>query len=231
VAALGVALVGLLGQSGSTTGRSSSASQSSRRTSAHHRVRHAKATRVTSAGTSTPAASTTATALSPTTSAQTSPQSADSLQQQGHQDLVNGDYPAAIAADRQALSAAKPSDLTYAYALYDLGDALLRSGNPQAAIPVLEQRLKIPNQTAVVQQTLDQARRAAGVAAPSSAAPPRSSGPGAGHDHGRTARAARGSHPVRPRSRAVAGTELRRGRRARESPDVRRRNRLDRVAP
>ena len=60
------------------------------------------------------------------------------------------------------MAAASPSSLTYAYALYDLGVELLKSGNPQAAIPVLRQRLQIPNQTATVQATLDQALRAAG---------------------------------------------------------------------
>ena len=39
-----------------------------------------------------------------------------------------------------------------------------RSGNPQAAIPVLEQRLRIPNQTATVQALLNQALKAAGQA-------------------------------------------------------------------
>jgi hypothetical protein len=100
------------------------------------------------------------------------------------------------------LNSADPSSLTYAYALYDLGRALMLSGDPKDAVPLLEQRLKIPNQTSVVQQTLDQAKRAAGIA-PASAAPTTStpaptggapktqgkpSGPpghSPGHDHGR----------------------------------------------
>ena len=46
-------------------------------------------------------------------------------------------YPAAISTLHKALAAASPGSLTYAYALYDLGVALLQSGNPQAAVPVL----------------------------------------------------------------------------------------------
>jgi serine/threonine protein kinase len=185
VAALGVALVGLLGNSGSTAGHAASAaSHTSRRGSTHHRARHAKATPATNPTVSTAAATTTASASSSTTSAQTPAGSAASLQQQGHQDLVNGNYAAAIAANRQALSASNPADLTYAYALYDLGDALMRSGNPQAAIPVLEQRLKIPNQTAVVQQTLDQARRAAGVTTPTASAQAGTPTPARDRGHG-----------------------------------------------
>ena len=80
--------------------------------------------------------------------------------------MLAGAYPAAIATLQRALREAAPGSLTYAYALYDLGRSLLLSGDPKAAIPVLEQRLKIPNQTGLVRQTLDQALRAAGEASP-----------------------------------------------------------------
>ena len=117
--------------------------------------------------------------------------SAVSLQLLGYHLRLAGNYPAAIAADRRALAAANPSTLTYAFALYDLGVSLLRSGNPQAAIPYLEQRLKYNDQTATVQATLNQALQAAGGApagggapvAPGAAAPP---GLAKGHDkHGK----------------------------------------------
>lgn len=52
-------------------------------------------------------------------------------------------------------------DLTYAYALYNLGRSLRLAGRPGDAIPVLERRLRIPNQQAVVKRELEQARRAA----------------------------------------------------------------------
>ena len=58
--------------------------------------------------------------------------------------------------------------------------ALLKSGNPAAAVPILEQRLKIPNQTPVVQQTLDEALQASGQAP----APGKGDAKAKGHDHG-----------------------------------------------
>ena len=54
------------------------------------------------------------------------------------------------------------TDINYAYALYNLGHALRLAGQPEAAIPILERRLEIPNQTATVQKELDAARAAAG---------------------------------------------------------------------
>jgi hypothetical protein len=67
--------------------------------------------------------------------------------------------------------------LLHAYALFDLGRSLRLSGDPQAAIPILEQRLQYPNQTAVVQVELKLAEQAAGVV-------PAGGGPGKGHGHG-----------------------------------------------
>jgi serine/threonine protein kinase len=108
-----------------------------------------------------PQSTTTASAASSTS---TTPTSASGLQLEGHQQMLDGSYPAAVATLRQALGASAPGSLTYAYALYDLGRSLLLSGNPQAAVPVLEQRLKIPNQTPVVQALLNQALQASGQA-------------------------------------------------------------------
>jgi predicted Ser/Thr protein kinase len=53
-------------------------------------------------------------------------------------------------------------DLDYAYALFNLGNALRLSGRAEEAIPVLERRLAIPNQTAVVREELEAAEREAG---------------------------------------------------------------------
>lgn len=78
--------------------------------------------------------------------------------------MLAGSYPGAIETLHHALAAAPAGSLTYAYALYDLGRSLLLSGDPKAAVPVLEQRLKFPDQTPVVQQLLDQALRASGSA-------------------------------------------------------------------
>ena len=83
---------------------------------------------------------------------------------------------------RQAVSASDPSSLTYAYALYDLGRSLVLGGDPGGAIPVLQQRLKIPNQTGVVRQMLNQALQAAGQAPEPS--PTQTTPPAPGGDHG-----------------------------------------------
>ena len=53
------------------------------------------------------------------------------------------------------------TDLNYAYALFNLGNALRLAGRPEEAIPILEQRLQIPNQTATVRRELELARRQA----------------------------------------------------------------------
>jgi eukaryotic-like serine/threonine-protein kinase len=50
-------------------------------------------------------------------------------------------------------------DLNYAYALYNLGVSLNRSGRAAEAIPYLEQRLTWSNQRGVVKKELDLARQ------------------------------------------------------------------------
>src|SRR5829696_935704 len=54
------------------------------------------------------------------------------------------------------------SDINYAYALYNLGNALRLSGHPEEAIPVLERRLEIPDQRSTVEAELARAREDAG---------------------------------------------------------------------
>jgi tetratricopeptide (TPR) repeat protein len=111
--------------------------------------------------------------------------------------MESGQYAQALPVLRQAVQTADPSGLTYAYALYDLGRTLRLAGDPQAAIPILEQRLKIPNQPGVVAYELSLARQQAGQApqAPGPGpgqnsqgdtvppAPPPGHGPGHGHGH------------------------------------------------
>jgi hypothetical protein len=53
------------------------------------------------------------------------------------------------------------TDLTYAYALYNLGRSLRLAGRPDEAIPLLERRLRFDNQREVVARELRAARRAA----------------------------------------------------------------------
>jgi tetratricopeptide (TPR) repeat protein len=85
---------------------------------------------------------------------------ADTLEAKGHQLMLAGAYSAAIPTLRRAVSVAPPESLTYGFALYDLGRSLVLSGNPKAAVPILERRLLIPNQTEVVQAMLQLALRA-----------------------------------------------------------------------
>ena len=54
------------------------------------------------------------------------------------------------------------SDLNFAYTLFNLGHALNAGGRPGDAVPVLEERLKNPNQRATVQAELDTAKGDAG---------------------------------------------------------------------
>ena len=131
---------------------------------------HPKRTTPTTTRT-TPAASTSTAAVAPV------PQSPTSLDAQGHEMMVQGNYTGAISAMRQVLASTPSNSLLHAYALYDLGRSLRLAGDPQAAIPILEQRLQYPNQTAVVQVELKLAERAAGIA-------PAGGGPGNGHGHG-----------------------------------------------
>jgi eukaryotic-like serine/threonine-protein kinase len=86
-----------------------------------------------------------------------------SLNQEGFEMIQAGRYEEAIPVLEEAIRAFPPGtdDLNYAYALFNLGNALRLSGRPEEAIPVLERRLEIPNQTEVVRSELAAARRAA----------------------------------------------------------------------
>jgi tetratricopeptide (TPR) repeat protein len=77
--------------------------------------------------------------------------------------MRQGRFGEAVPVLRRAVAAypAGSTDLEYAYALFNLGSALFRSGDAEAAIPVLERRLRIPNQTDTVARELKDARKAA----------------------------------------------------------------------
>jgi eukaryotic-like serine/threonine-protein kinase len=97
------------------------------------------------------------------------------LNDQGFALIQQGRYDEAIPILQRAVEELAPiGDLTYAYALFNLGNALRLAGRPEEAIPILEQRLEIPNQTDVVQRELAAALAAAGVTD--------SSGPGSGNE-------------------------------------------------
>ena len=85
------------------------------------------------------------------------------LNDQGYSLIQEGRYSEAVPVLRRAVAAFPDgtTDITYAYALYNLGHALRMAGRPDEAIPILEQRLEIPDQTATVQKELAAARAAA----------------------------------------------------------------------
>lgn len=112
--------------------------------------------------------------------------SATALEAQGHSLMLAGDYRNAIPVLRQAVAAADPNSLTYAYALYDLGHSLRMAGDPRGAVPILLRRLQIPNQTSVVQTELALALKSIGQPPPPPAGPghPPDGGQGGGGGQG-----------------------------------------------
>ena len=114
--------------------------------------------------------------------ATTPPPTADTLEARGHQLMLDGNYGAALSVLKQAVDAASPDSLTYAYALYDYGRTLLLAGDPKAAVSVLYQRLQIPNQTEAVREELQLALVALGHNSQSGGAG--AAPPGHVHHHG-----------------------------------------------
>jgi serine/threonine-protein kinase len=88
------------------------------------------------------------------------------LNAQGKSLSDSGDYKGAIATLEEAARAfpagtTAAGDIQYAYTLFNLGHALVQAGRPADAVPVLEERMKNPDQRATVQAELDAARQAA----------------------------------------------------------------------
>ena len=94
----------------------------------------------------------------------TDPSLGAALNEEGFALIQAGEYEAAVPVLEEAVAAFPEGteDLDYAYALFNLGNALRLSGRPEDAIPVLEQRLEIPNQTATVQEELEAAEAETG---------------------------------------------------------------------
>ena len=159
----GIAAVAIAGTMGGGGHPAQSAASVQRQSSAA--VHAANATHAAKKPAAAPKPKTTQTTQTVTASpaaATTPPPTADTLEARGHQLMDAGNYTAAIAALKQALQAADPGSLTYAYALFDLGRSLRLAGDPRAAVNVLYQRLQIPNQTGVVRQELQLALEALG---------------------------------------------------------------------
>jgi eukaryotic-like serine/threonine-protein kinase len=105
------------------------------------------------------------------------------LNDQGFALIQQGGYEEAIPLLERAVDALEGSgDITYAYALFNLGNALRLAGRPDEAIPILEARLEIPNQTGVVRKELEQAREDAGLDKDSRGMGPGKKGKAKGHD-------------------------------------------------
>jgi serine/threonine-protein kinase len=84
----------------------------------------------------------------------------EELNGQGFELIQQGAYEEAIPLLEQAVAGLEGSgDITYAYALYNLGNALRLAGRPEEAIPILRQRLEIPNQQGTVQAELKRAEK------------------------------------------------------------------------
>jgi tetratricopeptide (TPR) repeat protein len=84
------------------------------------------------------------------------------LNQQGFSLMSAGDYDGAIPVLRRAVDAfgSQTSDIYYAYALFNLGKSLRLAGHPDQAVPLLRERMRIPNQTGIVRRELEAARAA-----------------------------------------------------------------------
>ena len=94
----------------------------------------------------------------------TDPARAGALNAEGFELIQAGSYEEAVPILEESVRSfpAGTEETEYAYALFNLGDALRLSGRPEEAIPVLEQRLLIPDQTEVVQRELEAARSESG---------------------------------------------------------------------
>jgi serine/threonine-protein kinase len=172
-AGVAIAIAGTIGSGGSSGTHSAPAGtqrEASAATLSHKppapRPKQQTTTHTASTVTATPAAATTPAPL------------AETLEARGHQLMVDGNYSAAVPVLQQAVTAASPGSLTYAYALYDLGRSLRLAGDPADAAKVLYQRLQIPNQTGTVREQLQLALLALGEKARSGGA---AAGPGQGH--------------------------------------------------
>ena len=83
------------------------------------------------------------------------------LNNEGFNLMNAGDYNGAVAKLQEAVDSFPPGtdDINYAYALFNLGKSLRLAGRPDEAIPILEQRLEIPNQTDTVKEELKLAKK------------------------------------------------------------------------
>jgi tetratricopeptide (TPR) repeat protein len=118
---------------------------------------------VDSTETAPPSEETTEAPASPA-AAEAASETGSGLNQEGFEMIQAGRYEEAVPVLEEAVDSypSGSEDLGYAYALFNLGNALRLSGRPEEAIPVLEERLRIPNQAEVVRRELAAAESEAG---------------------------------------------------------------------
>jgi hypothetical protein len=104
------------------------------------------------------------------------------LGDRGYQLSQAGNDAAAVPLLRDAVSgyrdAGRTGEIDYAYALFNYAVALRRSGDPGAAVPLLQERLKFNNQRGAVQKELDQALKESGQATEKKPSKPGKAGKG-----------------------------------------------------
>jgi serine/threonine-protein kinase len=169
--ALAVAGFALLGGNGEPAKRPPAATKPKRTPTATPTAKATPTATATPKRTATPTPTPTATAASTPTPTSTptpppapAPSSPAALERQGHSLLAAGRADEAVPVLARAVAACRSSSAVdpCAYALYDYADALVRSGRPAEAVPVLEERLRrFHNQDDVVKALLKQARKAA----------------------------------------------------------------------
>ena len=113
----------------------------------------------------TEAPATTPQRTTPTETAPTSSETASQLNDRGYALLQSGDAAGAVPVLQRSVAAFPPgsTELTHAYALFNLAQALRKTGRAAEAVPLLEKRLSFSdNQRDKVEQELALARRESG---------------------------------------------------------------------
>jgi len=163
-AVVGAALAIALSQAGNDPGQTAATTPKAKSKSTQGARQRTQATKPAAASASE--ADGTAAAETPARSQTTAPAATKGdpakLNDQGFALNSQGNYAEAVAPLRSAVegyrSAERTGEIGYAYALYNLGVALNRSGDPAAAVEVLQERLRYPNQRGTVMRELRDAQ-------------------------------------------------------------------------
>jgi serine/threonine-protein kinase len=162
-AVVGAALAIALSQAGNDPGQTAATTPKAKSTQGE-RQRTQTTTAAAAASASEPDG--TAAAETPPRSQTTAPAATTGdpakLNDQGFALNNQGNYAEAVAPLQSAVegyrSAGRTDEIGYAYALYNLGVALNRSGDPAAAVEILQERLRYPNQRGTVRRELRDAQ-------------------------------------------------------------------------